>query len=117
MSIRCAFLSVCLLTGSVLAATPAPSRPSGQTPPPASGSRVELPGGTQRIQAGVGMTAPTSPQQAAPTSLQQAAPTLSQQLNRSHHVRRQEALQHAQGVTASREQLRAQSAAKPASAP
>lgn len=111
MLIRCAFLSLGLLAGAVLAAPPVPSKPVDQTPPPAagSGSRVELPGGTQRIRAGAGAATPTS---GAPAP---AASAAQQQFNRSHHVRRQEALQHAQGVITSKEQLR--SGAKPTTAP
>ena len=101
MLIRCALLSVCLLGGSVLAGPPAQTSQGAGNANPGQrvGNEVRLPGGVGRIPAGAGTTVP--PAQANPT----------------HHVRRQDALRHAQGAVASREQMRGQAAANAASAP
>ena len=77
-----------------VAATPAAQAPAAQQTAAASGANssknIQLPGGTQRIPG-------VNP--------------------KSHHVRRQEALQHAQWVISMRQQWRAEAAAKAATAP
>ena len=86
---RYLLLLLTVLSGAAMAG-PGDSAPrANQASSPSSQSGTRLPGDSEHIPAGIGTNVP--PQIA----------------NRTHHVRRQEALQHAQGVIASREQLRA----------
>lgn len=105
-SIRSTVLTALALAGSVIAATPSAGGDSGKSKPSASLSKApqkssgsQLPGGTEHIPAGVGTATP---------------PALA---NRTHHARRQDALQHAQTVINSREQLRSQGPANAATPP
>jgi len=101
MSMRHVLILIAALSGAAMAAPPEPS--PHQSPRQGAGvvrnNEVHLPGGSGRISAGVGTA--SAPQQA----------------NRTHHARRQDALQHAQGVISTREQMRADAMSKAASAP
>jgi len=94
-------LLLAALSGAAIAG---PGESSGSRAAPAAAnaparSETRLPGGSEHIPAGIGTN--VAPQVA----------------NRTHHARRQDALQHAQGVIASREQMRADALARAASAP
>ncbi len=104
ISIRSAALIALALAGSVMAATPSVGADPGKSKPtsnkaPQKSSGSQLPGGTEHIPAGVGTATP---------------PAVA---NRTHHARRQDALQHAQTVINSREQLRDKAVNNGATAP
>ena len=88
ITIRSATLLACLLAGSVMAATPSAGDGGDKNGKPNNSSGNRLPGGSEHIPAGLGTNTPPA------------------QANRTHHARRQDALQHAQTVIVSREQLR-----------
>ena len=96
---RYVLLLVTALSGVAMAGSSDSAPRAGQVRPPATQTGTRLPGGSEHIPAGIGTNVP--PQLA----------------NRTHHARRQDALQHAQGVISSREQMRADALARAASAP
>lgn len=99
ISIRSTAFMVLVLAGSVMAATPSAGEGASKNGKPNKTSGSQLPGGTEHIPAGVGTATP---------------PAVA---NRTHHARRQDALQHAQTVINTREQLREKAINNAATAP
>jgi hypothetical protein len=100
ISIRsAAFVALALAASAVMAAPPSAGEGGPKNAKPTRSAGSQLPGGTEHIPAGVGTATP---------------PALA---NRTHHARRQDALQHAQTVINSREQLRDKAGNNGATAP